>query len=415
MRREITDRSARAEVSASSTTRSRGPAAAATARAKAAGPTRSPEAARATRARASRRASAAAATSRARRATASGGAGPSRSSRPATPRPGSPTSATAGSCTLPTSRASSSRWTSATSGGRGSPGPGPKSRNTGMPTASATSWPWSSGPISAAKAGSGPRQSGWSVGSGTVAASGSPRIGAPSRSASVPERRPRPRVGHAVPGQHDGPARARQQRGGAVERAGIRDARGRRADGGVRPRRRADLDVERQAQHHRAARRRQGDLHGLGQQPGKVLRPAGLPRPLGKRPRHSQDVPAQEGVARQHRLLLLADRHEQGHPAAGGVEDARQRVGETGLDVDVDRRRAAGGLGVAVGHAHGRGLVKREHVAHPVLAPEGVGQGQLGGAGVAEEDRHPLLGQGREQPVGPVRGAHARLRPGGPW
>ena len=294
---------------------------------------------------------------------------------------GSPTSATAGSCTLPTSRGSTSRCTSAASGGRGSPGPGPKSRNTGMPIARTTSWPSSSGPISAAKAGSGPRQRGWSVGSGTVAASGSPRIGAPSRSASVPERRPGPRVGDAVPGQHDGSARARQQRGRAVERLGVRRARRPAArtgtcGGGAGP----TWTSTGRLSTTGPARRRQGGRAGLGQQPRQVLRPPRLPRALGERPRHPHDVPAQERVARQHRLLLLADRHEEWHTAPGGVEDARHRVGQAGLHVDVDRRRAARGLGVAVGHPHGGGLVQRQHVAHPVLAPEGVRQGQLGGA-----------------------------------
>jgi len=146
-----------------------------------------------------------------------------------------------------------------------------------------------------------------------------------------------------------------------------------------------------------------------------VLLPPGLPGPLGDRPRHRDDVSAQERVTRQQRLELLADGHQQRNAAAGGVEDARERVGEPGLHMDVDRRRPAGGLGIAVGHPHGGGLVQREHVAHAFLAPEGVGQGELGGAGVAEEDRHALVGQGREEPVGPVGRGHETVRRGAPW
>ena len=45
----------------------------------------------------------------------------------------------------------------------------------------------------------------------------------------------------------------------------------------------------------------------------------------------------------------------------------------------------AGGLGVAVGHAHRGGLLEAQHVVQVVGGGEGVHQRQLGGTGVAEE------------------------------
>jgi hypothetical protein len=248
---------------------------------------------------------------------------------------------------------------------------------------------------------------------------GGQRLAADRRAQALgeaPERRPRARVGDAVARQDDRPAGGRQHGGRPVERLGVRRGRGRRRRRDVRRRGVRELDVDRQAEHDRPAGGRQGGAQRLGQQGGEVLRPAGLPGALGERPCHPDDVTAQERLARQQALLLLAHGHQQRHPAAGRVEDPRHGVGQAGLHVDVDRRRAAGRLGVAVGHAHGRRLVERQHVAHPVLAPEGVGQGQLGGPGVAEEDGHPLRGQGREQPVGPVSRGHRLLsRPGAPW
>ena len=86
---------------------------------------------------------------------------------------------------------------------------------------------------------------------------------------------------------------------------------------------------------------------------------------------------------------------------AGGHQDRRARhlrvvehahgVAEAGRDVEVEHRELAGGLGVAVGHRHQRGLLQAEDVADVVLDREGVHQRQFGGAGIAEHDPDALL------------------------
>ena len=155
------------------------------------------------------------------------------------------------------------------------------------------------------------------MGRGTVAASGSPRIGAPRRSATAASAADAPARATRVAGQHRRGARGRQQLGGPVERRGIRRRRGRGAApgtcGGGAGR---DLDVERQAEHHRAARRLAGRAHRQRQEP-RAGPPARVTShaPLASGRDSSTSSPPEEGLPGQQVLHLLADRHQQRHPA----------------------------------------------------------------------------------------------------
>ena len=84
------------------------------------------------------------------------------------------------------------------------------------------------------------------------------------------------------------------------------------------------------------------------------------------------------------RVLLAGRDHERGAVGAG-VGEVADGVPEAGGGVEVEERGAAGGLGVAVGHAHDGGLLEGEHVGEVVGLGEGVEQRQLGAAGVAED------------------------------
>ena len=160
--------------------------------------------------------------------------------------------------------------------GRAGPGLVPNRRNTGIPTASTTSWGARIGAICAAKAGSGPLQRGWSVGSGTEAAMGSPWTGAPRRSARAARAAPASRPATASPARITGlraPSRSAAARSSASAGGGAPARGGAGTCGG---RRRGHLDVEREREHHRPARRRRSPCAPPGRRP-RAGRPAAQP------------------------------------------------------------------------------------------------------------------------------------------
>ena len=82
--------------------------------------------------------------------------------------------------------------------------------------------------------------------------------------------------------------------------------------------------------------------------------------------------------------VLLAGREQDGAPRTRGVVQYRERVGETGRDVDVGDADRARGLSVAVGRGNDGRLLKPDDVVE-VRAVERVQEGQLRGARVAEQ------------------------------
>ena len=92
---------------------------------------------------------------------------------------------------------------------------------------------------------------------------------------------------------------------------------------------------------------------------------------------------------------LLAGRDHQRRVVGLGVEDRPHRVADAGRRVQVDERRSAARLGVAVGHADDDRLLQPEHVAEVV--GEVVQHRQLGRARVAEHRRHPVRAEQLER------------------
>ena len=128
-------------------------------------------------------------------------------------------------------------------------------------------------------------------------------------------------------------------------------------------------------------------MHSFGQ----VVEALDLRREFHERPGQRRQVGGKDRLLDEIFGVLLA----------GGDQDRRARhlrvvehahgVAEAGRDVEVEHRELAGGLRVAVGHRHQRGLLQAEDVADVVLDREGVHQRQFGGAGIAEHDPDALL------------------------
>jgi hypothetical protein len=110
----------------------------------------------------------------------------------------------------------------------------------------------------------------------------------------------------------------------------------------------------------------------------------------------------QVGLHRDVGANLLAGRHDEGRMVRLGVEDRAHPVADPRRGVQVDVRRAARCLRVAVGHPDRHGLLEPEHVAE-VIGELGEHR-QLGRAGVAEDRRHPVLPEELEGDL--ANGAH---------
>jgi len=94
---------------------------------------------------------------------------------------------------------------------------------------------------------------------------------------------------------------------------------------------------------------------------------------------------------------LLAGAGEQDEAAAALAGHALRVAKQAAAGLQSGDGELAGGLGVAVGHRHQRGLLQAEDVADVMLDREGVHQRQLGGAGIAEHDPDALLLQQVEE------------------
>ena len=220
---------------------------------------------------------------------------------------------------------------------------------------------------------------------------------------------------HGVAGDDDRALRFGEQLGGGGDRIGVAA----QARGDARRRLQVDLafvlqNVAGQRQEHRPGRMRQRGLDGAVHVARQVLDAMHLGRPFHERPRQRRQVGGQDRLGDDVFQVLLA----------GGEQDRRIRlhrvvqhahgVAQAGRDMQVEHRELAGGLRVAVGHRHQRGLLQAEDVADVVLDRERIHQRQLGGAGIAEHDLDALLLQavrGRRA----YRTSRARLSPVVGW
>ena len=197
---------------------------------------------------------------------------------------------------------------------------------------------------------------------------------------------------HGVAGDDDRPLGLGEQIGGGGDRGGVAAHARRHArrfeqiDVGV-----VLEDVAGQRQEYRPGRRRQRGLHRAVHVARQVFRAMHLGGPFDERPRQRRQV------RRQHRLgdeifeVLLAGGDQHRRVGLHGVVEHAHGVAEPGRDMEIEHREIAGGLRIAVGHRHQRGLLKPENVTDVVLDREGVHQRQFGGAGIAEHDRDALL------------------------
>ena len=124
---------------------------------------------------------------------------------------------------------------------------------------------------------------------------------------------------------------------------------------------------------------------------------AHLVGPLARRRGEVGERAREQRVGDEVALVLLAGGHDERGAVGPGVGEVADGVAEPGRGVQVEERRPAGGLGVAVGHARRRRLLEGEHVVEVVDVGEGVDQRQLGRPGVAEDVADALGAQHLEQ------------------
>ncbi|VWC46888.1 hypothetical protein BLA6860_07458 [Burkholderia lata] len=141
--------------------------------------------------------------------------------------------------------------------------------------------------------------------------------------------------------------------------------------------------VDRDRHEHRAARLLHRDAIRTRDRGRHVLRARRLDAPLHVRLRQLGSLRRpEERVERQDRARLLARGDDQRRAVLEGGEEIAHRVADARRGMQVDDRRIAGGLRVAVGHSDHDGFMQAEHVAE--IVREVAEHRQLGRAGIAE-------------------------------
>ena len=153
------------------------------------------------------------------------------------------------------------------------------------------------------------------------------------------------------------------------------------------------LEIEGERQEDGASGRGQRGLEGATGGDGEVLDTVELGGPLGPGAGDGDEVGRQDGFGESEAAVLLSGGDEQGGTLAVGVVEHAHGVAEAAGGVEVDDAHGAGGLGQAIGHGQDRDFLEAQDVAEAVVVSEGLVQGQLGGAGVAEDVADTGLGQ----------------------
>ena len=209
------------------------------------------------------------------------------------------------------------------------------------------------------------------------------------------------RVGHAVAHEDHRIVRPGEQARGGGDRLCARRRQGTRCARQCGKRgRRPGLGLQGHREHGWARRWPERTAHrGIehGTEIGGVVHLLGEPR---NGARHPCDLPAQEWRPGQHSRQLLAHDHQQGNARAGRVQHAAHGVGHARLHVHQRHAQPAGGLRVAIGHAHHRGLGEAQHEPGCPGAREGIHEGQLRAARIPEDDLDALRDERVEQGIG---------------
>ena len=230
------------------------------------------------------------------------------------------------------------------------------------------------------------------VGHGLLVYGGAQHLGEAGRLVKGVARR------HLVPAHDDRALGAEEPRGepgeGLVARPSgrVHAGRGTEVDG-----RRLVEDVAGEGDEHRPRRRGERNLGRPPHDAGQVLEPVHLDRPLDERLRDGDEGVVEEGLGEAVPDLLLPRRHQHRRPPELRVVQRPHRVPEPGRDVHVAGREPAARPRVAIRHRDHDPLLEAEHVPHVRLAAQGVHDGKLGGARVAEQAIDPFVTQQRQE------------------
>ena len=230
------------------------------------------------------------------------------------------------------------------------------------------------------------------VGHGLLVHGGAQHLGEPRRLVEGVARR------HLVPAHDDRALGAKEPLGEPGEGLVPRPAGRVHAGGGAEVEGRRPIeDVAGEGDEDRPGRRGERDLGRPPHDAGQVLEPVHLDRPLDERLRDGDEWVVEEGLGEAVPDLLLPRRHQHRRPPELRVVERAHRVPEPRRDVHVAGREPAARPRVAVRHRDHDPLLEAEHVAHVRLVRQGVHDGKLGGARVAEQAIDPLVTQQRQE------------------
>ena len=130
--------------------------------------------------------------------------------------------------------------------------------------------------------------------------------------------------------------------------------------------------------------------------------------PLGPGAGDGDEVGGQHGLGEGQAAVLLAGGDEQRRALAVGVVEHAHGIAEAAGGVEVDDADRAGGLGEAIGHGQDGDFLEAQDVLEAVVVGEGLVEGKLGGAWVAEEVSDAGLSQDIEEGLDAVHEGVAR-------
>ena len=213
--------------------------------------------------------------------------------------------------------------------------------------------------------------------------------------------------GYFVSGHDDRASRRQQPLREALQR------RIARAPGGLDPCRPAELqrillvqNVAGERDEHRAGGRGRRHLRRPADDARQVLQPGDFHRPFHEGLGDRQQRCVEHGLGEPVALLLLAggDDDRRAHPVR--VEERAHGIAEARRDMNVADAEIARGARVAVRHRHHKRLLQRHDVGDRRPVGQRRHDRKLGGAGVAEEMRHPLALEQREEGLAAEDGVH---------
>ena len=168
--------------------------------------------------------------------------------------------------------------------------------------------------------------------------------------------------------------------------------------------------VARQADEHRAGRRRERNLDRAPDDPRQILDARRLDCPLDERLRHRHQRVVEQRFEQPVPLLLLAGRQDDRRSRELRVVERAHRIAQPGRDVHVRRGDPAGCAGVAVGHPDHDRFLEAKYELELREVGHDFHDRQLGRTRIAEEMRDALVDEKLEERGAAVADRHV----GGP-